>query len=477
MKHLFRKSFAVLLAALTLCFALATAAFAADPTTVALKDFTKGTIQMTNLRSGDSFDVYQVIAVTYDSTTNVAKYDFSANAKAYIAAQNLTVTVKDYQSWASDSPKLLNFLSGFAAYLQKATTPAPDYTAEAKGDTLSINVKAAGQYLVLGTGNTSGCYVYQLMTASFLPNETYCVPTTCNLACKSSTPAITKSVNVKQVNVGDTVTYTITFNVPTFAANAINHAFYVTDVLPAGVTPATAPATVTATPRGENQTAVALTADAYTFASETAGLKWTFDTDKIATYASITITLTCTVNDNISLTSANTNTAVLHYSNNPFGAANESTMDSTADIYYSGVRLTKYGKDDAVLPGTVFDLYRVGTDEAVATGLTTDKNGQITVKGLHSGDYYFKEVKAVTGYVISDKDIPVTLPDRTGSMTDAQKADMADGLADVTATNSLFNFILPHTGGTGTWIFTIVGVLLMASAVTVVLVHKKKSGQ
>ncbi|WP_436667313.1 SpaA isopeptide-forming pilin-related protein [Latilactobacillus sakei] len=62
----------------------------------------------------------------------------------------------------------------------------------------------------------------------------------------------------------------------------------------------------------------------------------------------------------------------------------------------------KDSKDGAVLQGAVFEL-RDASGKLLQSGLTTNASGQLEVKDLTPGNYYFVETKAPTGYDISKK--------------------------------------------------------------------------
>lgn len=87
------------------------------------------------------------------------------------------------------------------------------------------------------------------------------------------------------------------------------------------------------------------------------------------------------------------------------------------------VTLTKNDIDskDTLLSGAVFNLYKKSTTGGedtlvIADGKsewTSDAEGKITVENLESGDYYFKEIVAPTGYILSTDSAAFTIPDIT----------------------------------------------------------------
>ncbi|CAM4033768.1 MULTISPECIES: SpaH/EbpB family LPXTG-anchored major pilin [Bacillus cereus group] len=80
------------------------------------------------------------------------------------------------------------------------------------------------------------------------------------------------------------------------------------------------------------------------------------------------------------------------------------------EIKRGAVELTKVDDAGKPLKDVEFTLYHKGTDKVVVdkagkelTGLKTDKDGKIRVDGLLYGEYYFKESKALEGYVLDPK--------------------------------------------------------------------------
>ncbi len=115
----------------------------------------------------------------------------------------------------------------------------------------------------------------------------------------------------------------------------------------------------------------------------------------------------------------------------------------------------------AALSGAVFTLYsdedctvKVGTD-------TSDENGTLTFSGLAEGTYYLVETEAPSGYVGSSTVIEIVIPD--------------DANADTFwAYASVPNAPVPETGGTGTAMYTTVGVIILLAAGCVFLFTRKK---
>ncbi|MEG0255122.1 MSCRAMM family protein, partial [Vagococcus sp.] len=63
-------------------------------------------------------------------------------------------------------------------------------------------------------------------------------------------------------------------------------------------------------------------------------------------------------------------------------------------------------ESEVMLSGAEFSLYNAETKKLVKEGLTTNADGQLEVKDLPLGKYYFKETKAPVGYELSKKEYP-----------------------------------------------------------------------
>ncbi len=128
-----------------------------------------------------------------------------------------------------------------------------------------------------------------------------------------------------------------------------------------------------------------------------------------------------------------------------FNAAN---YDETSGTYaaLSGAEFTLYSDEDCTV--------EVGT-------ATSDENGTLTFSGLAEGTYYLKETQAPSGYVGSSTVIEIVIPD--------------DANADTFwAYASVPNAPVPSTGGTGTAMYTTVGVIILLAAGCVFLFTRKK---
>ncbi len=134
----------------------------------------------------------------------------------------------------------------------------------------------------------------------------------------------------------------------------------------------------------------------------------------------------------------------------------------TVDTYQ--IKITKYetGHDNKHLAGAYFQLYSdPECTESIGEEQTTGEDGLAYFSGLAAGTYYLKETKAPEGYVCSTEVLEIEVP-----------GDNAD--RDNVIGTRFANSLIPHTGGMGTTIFSIVGGVLIAMAGTVFVISRRK---
>lgn len=132
-------------------------------------------------------------------------------------------------------------------------------------------------------------------------------------------------------------------------------------------------------------------------------------------------------------------------------------------------------------------------DGDAGTVITTPEGGVFNIKGLDADTYYLKEIKAPAGYNLPTGDdayfkfvISATLGvDKAGkgeikSLTitpgkgQAADGDIPTGKVEMNITNTSGS-TLPETGGIGTAIFTVVGLLVMAGAAGAFVWRRKQN--
>ncbi len=276
-------------------------------------------------------------------------------------------------------------------------------------------------------------------------------------------------------------------------------------------------------------------AAAYTTPVESGdGFTITFKPDAMAAYAGKYIVVSYEaelLSTAVTTTDGNPNTASLVYNREiteTGDGAGESTIEDNTIVYTFEIDIVKTAESigGTALKDVEFDLYKevtAGTtgaitgDDAKAVGLDTskswlkinttslktDENGTVSQKGLANGTYYLVETKTNEGYNLLKEPVEVVLSIKytTTTTETTQWTIAADGtetiektvitsttFADKTGTDNTggttgiekveivnkTGFTLPTTGGVGTVVFVFVGVSMMAAAVILFFVTKKK---
>ena len=189
--------------------------------------------------------------------------------------------------------------------------------------------------------------------------------------------------------------------------------------------------------------------------------------DDIQNATPITVTYTATLADDAAAGTYQ-NTAWVTY---PKG---ESSQDTVA-VDTFGIKIFKYDQSTATgendtwtatgLPGAHFKLYQKNGEVEVIVNddLTSDKDGYVSIQGLDVGTYYLKETDAPDGYICSDEEVTITIS--TGDDSDAGD----DNIVNVKFANSK----VPHTGGTGTVMYTVGGLAIIVLAGILLVVYRK----
>ena len=186
------------------------------------------------------------------------------------------------------------------------------------------------------------------------------------------------------------------------------------------------------------------------------------DNDDITGSAPIVVTYSATLNEEAEAGSY-LNTAWVSY-------PEDTSSPSIVTVNTYGLNIFKYDQatidnEDGPtgLEGAVFQLYKKNGAEIIMIEerLVSDANGNITVKGLDAGTYYLKEITPPEGYVCSTEELQIIIPDQVNG---------DNNIASIRFANSQ----IPHTGGMGTTMFSIVGGALIATAGVIFVISRKK---
>lgn len=489
-----KKLLAILLSLVLVIGLFPVSAFAAQRDVV---EGSTASITIENAVENDVLAAYKVIDITYNAATNTLEYAWNSDFADYFAGTtsfNATAyTVEQFGALTDDSDELKGLLAQLPNYITARTIAPVATQTVAAGGTASFAGLAMGEYFIRPTSTTS---VYQLMLQKIEPvvvNEKYVIDDV-TFTAKHEEVTVDKTADKTSVTKNEKVAYTVTVDIPTYASQAIDKTFSVSDLLPDGLT--LDPASIKVQIDGVD-------VDAATYSLDTtATAQYTFKLSvSTAQYASdwaangaksLVITYTATLNDD-DTTEVNvieTNTVTFDYSNYPYVENSHNQKTDSVDVTTFAIKIDKYvnGDNTQKLANAKFDLYRTATQAEIDGGtavtiphtaiqgiklegdLVTDDNGTATFEKYEANgtkyDYYLVETQAPAGYNILDNAVKV-------NFTDAD-VEATAGVYTVEVPNSS-GIQLPVTGGTGTVIFTIVGIVLMAGAVVLFVISRKKS--
>lgn len=467
MKNLFKKIGALLVAAV-MVLSMCTAVFA-----IQVKDHYADKITVTNLAAdvATTLNVYNIIYLDVDNAGNQT-WKVVDWAKDYIEEDTTNGEFKIKDNKSED--------------LKNAADARPaDYTAIESGTSHEFTNLPIGAY-VIRAFDTKGTYSLMVANTYDKAGDTYMASKSANVVAKMSEYKVTKAADDKFVRRGQRVNFTVTTQMAskTNAKNEELKTFKVVD------------------------TSKGLKADSFVLDSvKIAGEAKTVDTLKVTTVPNEdgTVTYTVDLSDFISATEAGTTIEVKYSAivENDHTYNNSATVDSNTVDYVPGIvnghtgtvtlkkvdikgntlngaefqllKVTSAGKESAKATKTPVSVVRVsageykvaldGEKDATTTLVAT--NGTLTVTGLDEGNYEFKETKAPTGYKVSSENKAFT-------MTADEEKEVTINAGEFVNTKLSS---LPSTGGMGTYLFTIIGVVVMAGAAGAFFISRRKGSE
>lgn len=531
MKKLVSRLMAVLMA-MTMILSMGMTAFAAETP--------KGTLTVNNTVAGKTLDLYQIFTATKNGdnvayTLNSAYEGFfktkvengsslsgealSEAAYNYVKGQVGT----DGSNGAAFAKDIMRWILGNTATVKDTHT-----TATTTDTTTVINNLDYGYYVVYPLGATDTSTAPGNETVKSVASLVSVTGNDATVNMKSNYPTVVKKVNdnknADDVNIGDTVTYTLTSKVPDMTGYD-SYVFNFKDTLSAGLTfkeitsVTVGETTITKVDAGQEAN------NTYTLTQDEQNITITMNNflasnkDKVG--QAITVTYTATLNkDAVTGFDPNTNKATVEYSNKP-GTDNKGESEpSKVDVHTFNFTIFKYylkGETQTGLAKAEFELYkangevagdkvnikkvtdgeyRVATsEEAAAEGFKSDvivsgTNGKVLVKGLDAGTYYLRETKAPEGYNKLLSDIKVEIKatygedgklvsytvDYTynGKTTNGTAITNKDSSPEVAVENKT-GAQLPSTGSKGALMVTLAGIVLFGALTASKAFGKKKA--
>lgn len=542
MKKLVSRFMAVLMA-MTMILSMSMTAFAAEDAT---RLTGTGKLIVNNTVEGKTLDLYQIFTATKNEAGNVAYtlnpeyegfFKENVNGASELTGEALSEKAYEYveKQVGKDGKNGVNFAKAMLTWIL-SNTSAVDATHKtvttATGSTEIANL-AYGYYVVypLGATDTSAApgTGQDYTSVASLVSVT---DTNATVNMKSNYPTVVKKVNDKtadDVNIGDTVTYTLTSKVPDMTGYT-SYVFNFKDTLSAGLTfkeitsVTVGDTTITKVEAGQEAN------DTYTLTQTGQNITITMNnflaSNKDKAGQEIKVTYTATLNKHaVTGFDANKNSATIEYSNKPGTTDKGESEPSIVDVHTFNFTIFKYylkGETKTGLANAEFELYKANeagdaadtnakinivderngvyrqatADEAKATGFTSakivsDADGKVLVKGLDAGTYYLRETKAPDGYnkLLSDikVEIKANYDETTGKLTSysvnytyngtpiiGNAITNKDNSPEVAVENKT-GAKLPSTGSKGVLMVTLAGIVLFGALTASKAFGKKKA--
>lgn len=490
-----------------------------------------------------TFATYQVIKTKFDTAANELTYQLTEWAKAVLATGGKTEDavieeISKLTTTGASTTEQNNIVNQLAA--ASKTAYSADWIVSNDKKTATANLPI-GSYLVVASC-TDMTFLNMLVSVNAKANSTD--PNGWTLegkgaVLKGNPLSVDKKITGKKgtaqapINettaaIGDTLSYTVTADVPHYPVNATHTTFKVKD------TPTNLEIkqnTVKVYGVKANGTETDLTGQ-FTPTLDGNGVLTVDMSEKYLTlfcangtypYATVKITYDAVLMESASIATGNTNKPALIYGTDPYTDSDASDEEIPGDgkqkVYTYGLNLTKKNSDNDVLSNAVFSVksgttklkfiedatakgtYTLAKDQRAAGAtdqLTTNDQGTFNIKGLDANvEYVLEETKAPSGYFRNHGSVTFKITPETnaeGKLTGAIKSVAAKdekGTAldnagawtcGIDQTNTAYVAVtlkdtkipfLPATGGMGTVIFTIVGDALMILAIVLFIRSRK----
>ncbi len=491
---------------------------------VAMADLT-GDLTVIGLENGEQVTIYQIIG--YDEvggqaagTTwmgSLADWAKSMNGDAELAPGKVPSGMSEAEFY---NQMIAQVHGGNAGVLTKSEN--------ATSGSASFAGIPAGSYLVEISGGVN-IHRANVVSLTVGENNTDVASATLDVAKenKMSKPTIEKDIDRDNFTFDETVTFTITANVPKYPEGATNTIFKIGDRMDECLTLVAGTVKVYKNSKSDANLLTENTDYTITYPGTSGSFltgtgiegdnrnkKEIFEIDfsnsyaRVKEYETIVVEYQAKVTDTTILgVDTNNNQAILTYTNAPFGENGYKEEQDIENLYTYGIQVTKQNENNELLEGAEFtltynnqrltfksvngvyeptgytdkDYDRENADNNTDIVLKTNAQGKIEIKGLRAGTYTLTEKLAPIMDANTGKRYRILKPETTiviEQATDHKYVKDQEGndtrLVNASATVTNYTSILPITGGMGTTIFMVAGIAVMACAVVALMVVLKR---
>ncbi len=529
-----RRILSVLMCALLLMGTMTVSAFADSTGSITIKNPSNSQATV----AGKTFNVYKIFdAKTNGDNISYSWHndDFIEFFKGF-TGNTTSQSAVDYMTehYTDNALALSQFAEDLHKYINAKSIPP--FTTKTVGDTnatsTTIDGLTYGYYMVYDSSTLGDSAVRSAIMLTSVNKDV-------EVTLKANRPQIEKTVKGNDGNfgegtsssIGDTVVFKVETIIPSHTMYT-NYIYKIEDKIPAGLTFNEGSVkvykndTVVTSGYDVSYAEKVLTVDLHTDETFKAGEK-------------ISITYDVTVNKDAVKHIINTAKLIYSNDPTNDGVnGTTGNVTDTANVYSYQLILSKFAQDtngnfmNKRLAGAEFKLYKENSTEPIKFSAVTEKNddheftkyivdpngtvdtlvvckdgdetitiehlnygghlGDITIFGLAEGTYKLEEIKAPDGYVLPDSPFYITITDSIGILGSVGTLDVTGshtGTGSIVNTNGMAENILtvwaeitnkpgstlPETGGMGTTLFTVLGIILMAGAVSYVFMKRKRT--
>jgi LPXTG-motif cell wall-anchored protein len=503
MKH--AKKLASLLLALVMVLGLATTAFAQE---FDVASDEAGSITISNAAKGETYTIYKLFDATVTGTEGGSiayQGEIPAALTAYFtkdSAGNIFATDAAWKDPATKAEMSEGLRTALTEWAETATATA---TVVSDGSKLTFQNVEYGYYVVTTTQGETAISVDSTNPTVTIVDKNSTVP-----------KELTKTADSTDVNIGDTVTYTVTFKTANYdgAGEAAKKVvtYVIEDTLPDFLKDVTVTSIIV-----DNDGDAATTDDQTNvtaqFNNKKIEIDWYDDVNAKFLYdngASITIIYTAVVTDSAAIDGeGNTNKVTVSWVDEDGttpGEGDKLTEEETIYTYAIAIkkvddkgtplanakfRLPFYVKETPAADDGAYIYAGTTAGDGLTNEVTTPANGLIVIKGVKTGTYSITETEAPAGFNLLTDSFEVTAVktgstttttttylDENGNVTETETQTKVEVTLDnisaaVKVVVNKTGAELPSTGGMGTTLFYVIGGLLVACAAVLLVVKKR----
>ncbi len=482
----FKKILAIVLA-MAMTLAMATMVSADDTYSITIN----------NSNTGHTYTAYQIFTGDYsDGLLSNVVWGSGVDSSALLTAiaddtalSSLNITANSTAAELAAALSGQSDNSAIAEELAKVVAAnVSSGTASSYADSVyTISGLASGYYLVVDSVSDSSSLTGDAVSRYML----YVLGANASISTKAVVPTISKAVgdNSETYNTaaeGDSYKFTLTITTPSDLDDYETYKLVATDTMTNMTLDTSQDVTIKVGNNDSSTVSEGTSGDVYYSYSSGVLTVTITDAKTLNGYTAgnnIVITYYATLSSSATQgNGGNANSVYLNYYDDPESSADPTptgtTTTSTTNTYTTQVTVKKVDGSGTALSGAGFTLYD-SENQPVGSEVTVTQSGEDYVavfSGLDDGTYTLKETTTPAGYnTASDITFTLTYTEGTGWTVDTAsglETDTTEGTFKVTVMN-VKGSALPSTGGMGTTVLYVIGIVLVLGA-GVILVSRRR---